>query len=157
MSYFRPAELSDAAPVARLLRQSDRHELEAKHGQSLRETDTHNILLDCMRRSDECNTIILRDRPIGMFGIGRSSTGIGHPWLLGTDGLLDIRIRLLRQSLEWVDRQARLYPALLNFVDARNTASIAWLRFLGFTLTRRTPINGYDFWEFVRLGGFRWS
>lgn len=80
-----------------------------------------------------------------MWGVGYLSPvfGVGMPWLLGTDVVIDHKRTFLEQSKLWVDMMMARYEELTNFVDDRNTISKRWLKWLGFTLSEPT-IMGYE-------------
>lgn len=76
---------------------------------------------------------ILGCAPINMM------TGIGSPWMLGTP-VLDAHSRVLvRETPEYIGRMLNAFPHLVNFVHAKNTTSVRWLRRLGFTLHEAVP------------------
>jgi hypothetical protein len=58
----------------------------------------------------------------------------GSPWLLGTDLVDKHGLRFLRNSPKFLNTLHAKYDHLVNFVDARNTTAIKWLRWLGFTI-----------------------
>lgn len=65
--------------------------------------------------------------------------GIGSPWMLGTS-VLDAHSRVLvRETPEYIGRMLNAFPHLVNFVHAKNTTSVRWLRRLGFTLHEAVP------------------
>lgn len=76
---------------------------------------------------------ILGAAPINMM------TGIGSPWMLGTP-VLDRHSRVLvRETPEYIAKMLNAFPHLVNFVHAKNTTSVRWLRRLGFTLHEAVP------------------
>lgn len=77
---------------------------------------------------------------------------VAVPWLLGTDLLsrpLFARTALRRARLE-VRGYCEQYRLLVNYVDARNTPSIRWLRRVGFTIEPAAPhgVAGLPFHRF---------
>lgn len=66
--------------------------------------------------------------PVSLLG------GIGSPWLLGTTLLNRYPGALTKVAMHYRDIGLGLYPVLTNYVDARNTKSIRWLRRLGYTI-----------------------
>ncbi len=81
-----------------------------------------------------CFTIHVDGVAAAIFGVvPLASPGHGSPWLLGSDRVLTIPRELVREGRVWVDWLASVYPHLENYVDARNTVSIAWLKSMGFT------------------------
>ena len=63
------------------------------------------------------------------------------PWLLGTDVLDRHPSALMRHTAPYLAQMQRRYPHLLNYVDARNTRSIRWLKRLGFVIHPARPFG----------------
>lgn len=63
----------------------------------------------------------------------------GVPWMLGTDVVDRHPGALMKTCPRYIAGMLTQYPHLLNFVDARNTKSIRWLRRLGFTIHPAQP------------------
>lgn len=63
---------------------------------------------------------------------GSMISSFGIPWMLGTT-VLDKNVGvLIRHSRKYYEEVKGKYAHLVNFVDARNTKSIRWLKWLGF-------------------------
>lgn len=129
--------------VAANMRQADRDEVAALRlnpEEALKGSILFSEVLFTIRRGDE---------PLGMFGVADR----GAVWMLGTDGIKDIRYTFLRQSSTWVNALHSASPALWNWVDARNELHIRWLKWLGFKFTQARPLgaNGETFRHFYRL------
>lgn len=92
--------------------------------------------------------------PCLLFGVAPISviSGVGSPWLLGTDRINEIPKQFLLKSRVMMDDMLRSFPRLVNAVDARNTLSIRWLKWLGFTIYPSLPlgINGELFHPFEK-------
>lgn len=90
-------------------------------------------------------TIMLADKPVGMFGvtplscIGRH----GSPWLLGTDELARHSRSFLKGCLRHFPEVTNGFEFLENYVDARNTVSIRWLKWLGFVIMEPEPYGPF--------------
>ena len=93
---------------------------------------------------------------IALFGFVPTSalSSAAHPWLVGTPGLSKVPGMLNRLSRSYCSAVLGEYPLLSNYVDARNTASIAWLKRLGFTLDDPQPfgVEGLPFHRFEMRG-----
>ena len=82
----------------------------------------------------------------------------GAPWLLGTNLFFRTHRQLhrefLRQCPDYVNRMLIRFPRLENYVHAKNTLSIRWLKYCGFTLDMDVPelMGGEDFYLFWRGG-----
>ena len=136
---IRPATMHDAIAMRGKLRERDYAEVWAAHGEN-----PDDVLCACVEHS--VRLWCVEDETIlAIFGVAPSiREGIGHPWLLGTDGLARCRHVLLRQPQQYLEKMHALFPVLQNFVDVRNTQSVRWLAWLGFSVDP-TP---------VRLGPF---
>ena len=75
----------------------------------------------------------------------------GVIWLVGTDEIAEHPITFYRLSKKIFERLSDGYERLFNFVDERNTLSLRWLKWLGFTIEPAQRINNGIFhfvhWE----------
>ena len=71
-------------------------------------------------------------RPEAVFGVGPVTEELGRPWLVGTDEVAKHPVLFYRISRRIVDAMKARYEKLENWVDARNTLSIRWLKWAGF-------------------------
>jgi len=128
--------------IAGRMRAADREEVFAASGRS-----PLSALSFSYRHSSEVWTALFDGRPEVMWGVGDISilTGIGAPWLLGTDAVERNFRGFLRISRDWPAQLLGRYRLLRNLVDARNTISIRWLKWLGFRLFEPVEINGHPF------------
>jgi len=144
------ARLDDVQEIAPQLRQVDIDEIAATSGNSPLASLTHGLNI-----SDHCKIARADGKPLCMFGIGRPTfmSDEGVIWLLGTDLLVDHSIRFLRQCAEEVDIIAKDYRVIYNHCDARNTVTLKWLKWLGFTIENAVPygIYGLAFHPFWRV------
>lgn len=137
-----PARASHIRTIARRMRQADRDEVFAASGKSPAEA-----LIYSLRKSSVAHTGLIDGVPEVMFGVGDINilAGVGAPWLLGTDAVERNFVPFLRRSVEWKLKLSARYPVLRNFVDDRNTVSIRWLQWLGFTLSDPVEFRGHLF------------
>jgi hypothetical protein len=93
--------------------------------------------------SDVCFTATCDDVPMCMFGVGTVNmlSRVGVPWLLGTDDVEKHYRPFSRGSVFWRDYMTARYDLLINAVDTRNTMSMRWLKWLGFTLHEAMPMG----------------
>lgn len=136
------------AAVAENMRDEDRMELMACGHKS-----PHKALTDSLQVSSLAWTAIVGDEPVAMFGVAPVSAlgGIGSPWMLGTDGILDISLpQFVRECRSYLSTMLRLYPHLTNHVDCRNKVSLRWLKWLGFKFDTAINfgVNGERFYPF---------
>jgi hypothetical protein len=143
-------EIVRAAPehiqtIADRMREDDRREVEAMNDSTPAEALTFSL-----RKSSRAWTVVMDGQPEVMFGVGDINilAGVGAPWLLGTDAVLAHQVEFLRGSREWISQLLRRYSVLRNFVDARNAASIRWLRWLGFSISDPIMHRGHAFHMF---------
>ncbi len=92
------------------------------------------------------------DELLCVFGVGPICvlTGRGMPWFLAADTIRRHQVAFLRRCDSVVNDMQAIYPTLENWVDARNTTSIRWLRWLGFALHPAEPF-GFDQLPFHRF------
>lgn len=137
-----PTRAIHARRVARLMRASDRNEVAASCGAT-----PFAALALSLRKSSRAWTALVDGKAEVIFGVGDLNilTATGAPWLLGTDAV-DVHFRLfLRESRAWRAKLFEDYAALRNIVDARNTTSIRWLKWLGFSLSAPIDVRGQAF------------
>lgn len=126
-----PAEYHHIAPIAIHMRQADRDEIAA-----LAELAPFSALEMCLLSSRPLAwTVLIDDVPAGMFGCGTLPNGDGQPWLLGTDALEANKAAVARASVYWRGQLLQRYRKLTNLIDARNTVTIRWLKWLGFSIS----------------------
>lgn len=105
----------------------------------------HRTPYEALTRAREisisCFTAFYHENPCAMFGFTFDTPehSRGSIWLLGTDEILKARIEFLRTSKPWVNFFLAQCPELYNYVDARNKASIAWLKWLGADIKEAEP------------------
>lgn len=130
-----PALLKHADALAPVMRAPDRAEIWAS---------SHKEPLECLRHSlgisEEFWAAFAGDQILALFGVVDQQE-FGVPWMLASDRLrLHPRAALVigrRMVNAWLTEYGRLQ----NFVDARQTASIRWLRKLGFTVEPPRPLG----------------
>lgn len=135
---YRSPEAGDIAYIAQHMREADRQELAAVLG----DVSPADALAMAVMRSTLCWTGIAEDRtPVSMFGVAPVALlgGIGSPWLLGTDRVFESARVLIREGRQYATRMLEQFPHLVNYVDARNVASIRWLARIGFTIHAPQP------------------
>lgn len=129
MIEIRKAMPGDTWLILPTVRQSDIDEL-AAIGYTPEECLRNGLRLDPDAVSVWCNR-----EPIGMVG----TVDYGDyrlPWAVFTTLIDKHPLPFLRASRAWV---RALKGPLINFVDVRNTMTIHWLRWLGFTIDDPIP------------------
>lgn len=133
-----PAAMDHVAPIAARMRPADVAEVLASSGKS-----PHGGLMFSLTGSAQAWTAIIDGQPEVMFGVADLNvlTGLGAPWLLGTDAVERNYRQFLRRSLRWREQLSERYDVLRNFVDDRNEVSKRWLAWMGFTLFDPIPVG----------------
>lgn len=149
--YVREARMADAFDLASRLRQADKDEVRAAAG-LLPVAALHEGILT----SDPCHTMCKASgEVVAVFGVApQPEPLLGGVWMLASPGLEDLQRPFLRKCRDWVDELNARYPILFNYVDARNTLHIKWLRWCGFTFINLHEAYGFErkpFYEFVRI------
>ena len=93
--------------------------------------------------TDRAYTSLFNKEVICMWGVGKTTylSEEGIPWMLTSD-LVRIHFReFLRQAPRLLDDIKKEAIILINMVDARNTLSIRWLKWLGFTIHDSIPFG----------------
>lgn len=120
------------------LREIDQRECEIMTGRTADEA-----LEDAFRKSDRPYVGLIDGEPVLAFGVVRQSilavTGI--PWLVATNRIYEIPLRVVRESIKYVKEFMRDFDRLENYVHSENALSRNWLKWLGFTIEAAEPIG----------------
>lgn len=108
-----------------------------------------------MEHSDAlCLTIKVDGEAAAMFGVCPSTEeGVGIVWMVGTNLMFEAKRELVEDAPLWMDMFNKVFPVLTNYVDSRNTVSIAWLRKMGFDFPPDGGFvtdEGVNFWRIIR-------
>lgn len=146
------ATMAHVKALAGNIRQADLDELAA-----LMPVSAGCALEMSFKSSTVCWVGLVNNEPICLFGVSPASffsPGKGRPWMIGAKSLDKHAIIFLRRCKRQVEQMAALYPHLENYVDSRNTLSIRWLEWLGFTLCEALPVGMSDvpFYRFEMKG-----
>ncbi len=146
-----PAEASHALAMVGRFRPADIAELWAVAHRS-----PEACILDGLQRSPMAWTALFDGVPVAVFGVstGAMLSGIGHPWMVGTTDLDSHGYLLVKRGRPMVAQMRSLFGHLVNFVDARNTKAIGWLKRMGFQFHEAQPhgADGLPFYRFS-MGG----
>jgi len=137
--HIRPATLDDIEPVASAMRIRDVQEVFAATGQR-----PHDALFDALVDPTFAYAIADETGTFCLFGVSHYFDQIGSPWLLATDRLMKHKRILLTHAPRYISEMQQHHPILLNYVDARHSDSIRWLRHMGFKLTGYEIHYGYE-------------
>lgn len=139
----------DILQLAQNMRERDVAEIKAASGRDP---------LSSVRRSVESSiwarAFFLNDRLMCIAGLALFQDGqLAAPWALSTT-MLDTHAKaFVKYSRDTVREMLAIHPHLFNFVDARNTKSIRWLRGVGFTIHPAVPygVSGLPFHPFEMM------
>lgn len=140
MHELRRATLEDAESIACYAREADVRELWA-----CAKTTPLAAMVKGMRVSPDAWTWLVDGVPVCMFGVAPYSIlgGGGCPWLIGTHEIDSHAWLFLRNSKDGILGLLAQWDHLHNWVDARNTKAIKWLKFLGFTIHPAEPYGPF--------------
>lgn len=152
----RFALLSDADDIEPYLRDADRAELIAASGPDILGQLRAAIRLSRGRLGEMAFAADYNDEIVALFGFVPAGplSNTAYPWLVGTPGLARIPGMLNRLTRAYCSIALGEYPLLVNYVDARNLTSIAWLERTGFEISAPKPfgVEGLPFHRFEMRG-----
>lgn len=129
--FERPPRWDDVAMLVANLRPTDRDELHASNGPHV---DLHNVVRHALHISHHRWAVEINGELAALGGVADVSilNGVGSLWMLGSVVLSHYPRVLMRIGKRYRDTALGHYEHLVNYVDARNTGSIKWLKKLGF-------------------------
>lgn len=135
-----PACLAHLEALAPIMRQADRDEIWAAAALT-----PYEGLLVSFQSSLEAWCWLIDDVPACVFGVSAESilSGVGTPWLLSSHLLPRQQMAFLRRYRPFLAEMLALFPLLRNWVDARYVQSVAWLRWMGFTILPPAPYGPF--------------
>ena len=88
------------------------------------------------RMSDFSTVVMGGGEPLVVIGLVKQDilTGSGVIWMLGANRALKFRREFFRQTKPVINEMLTICPRLCNMVHGKNTTSIQWLKWLGFTI-----------------------
>lgn len=133
---IREARPSDIPAMKRHLRAEDAAEVMASDGQTPAQALTESFAVSSHRYS-----LVWMGKPIAMFGLvpSKQVENSAVVWLLATRAVDHCPKTFLVLSVEVVREFLKAYAVLFNFVDARYTRSVIWLKRLGATMGDPIP------------------
>ncbi len=141
------ATADDIDAIVADARPADVAEVLAASGHSL-----HEVLVEGLEISSLAWTGLVDGTPVCMFGVAPAPgmDGVGVPWMIGTNAVESYATVFLRRNRDVLEQMKALFPVLINYVDERNTASIRWLRWMGFNIHPAEPygVSGLPFCRF---------
>ena len=129
-----PATPEHAAALA-----PDMREEEVLEVRAALDLGPEEALLKLMRSSLFSCAVYFDGELCTIFGIIEAIDGAGFPWLLSSTAVERHPLAFWRTSKDVLARMRRLFPVLVQFVDARYTRCHSWAQRLGFTLGPAEP------------------
>ncbi len=135
-----PATLEHVAAMALHVRQADIDEVYAASGM-----DIVHALDMSWRLSTHCWAGIIDGEVACIFGVTPYNMleRRGVPWMLGTPLIERHALAFLRRCRWCITIMLSMYNHIENHVDVRNTKSVAWLKWLGFTFDEPQPYGKF--------------
>jgi len=132
----RTSKEKDVDSLAINIREADIQEIWKSH-----HIKPRAALLGGFKESELCFTIERNKTPIAMFGI-YPQTLLGNSamvWLLASPELEKVQRAFIKRSRYFIKGMLQRYSILENWVDAKNTQSIKWLRWCGAKIEEAKP------------------
>lgn len=153
MDNFRQATLADVMFIAPRVRKADREEARASVGCE------PEVFLPLTFTPGRTWTIVSDEgEPMALYGVEAVPLNpeLGIVWMVATDTLVHPKNqrKFLKLGPVVLDQLHELHPLLGNYVDARNTTHIRWLKWMGFSFLKLLPEHGpqrLPFIQFARL------
>lgn len=145
---FRRPEQADIGKLLVSMRELDLQEIIAASG-----PDPWETLRRSLAYSTSAVAADLDGRLLALFGLAPVGmlSDTASPWCLATPALETKAGMLTRVARGYFRAAQRDYPRLVNYVDARNLPSIAWLKIMGFTLSPEPVPFGWAQLPFYRF------
>ena len=138
---IRDACIADMFEIEPLLRKVDVEEARVASGKDLLES-----LIFGVNTSVKCKFARAEDgRPLCVFGVTRQTVlgSTGVIWMVGTDLMNQYSRQFLRQCRNDIDKITKGFKIVHNYCDARNSITMRWLLWLGFTIEDAQPYGRY--------------
>jgi hypothetical protein len=148
MTHVVKATAYHALDLAYRLRPADVAEIKASSGFT-----PEDALAMSMFSSRRAWAVIHKGRCEAIFGVAPwpMTPDVGAPWLLASSVFETIGHRVGKDTRKYVRECEALFPILANYVDARHTRSLRWLRWAGFELDSIDLHHGVESRPFFRF------
>jgi len=137
-----PVTAEDVAHILPIVRHADIEEITEALGIPMA-----SALHDAITGSLNARKIVVDGLVVAIFGDAPYSIlgSIGVPWLISTVHVERHARAFLKVCKPEVQDMLTRHQHLMNYVDARNTAAIRWLKWLGFTFAPAAPYGARRF------------
>ena len=125
------ATAAHAEYIAKNVRDADKQEIWA-----IAMRNPEEAMLNGIEISDKSFTGMVDGVPVCMWGIVEQSIigPVGTPWMIASNKLDQYAKLFIRQCKKRAHKYFSAYGLLENYIDARNTKAIQWLKWLGFSV-----------------------
>jgi hypothetical protein len=139
--YVVLAEQSHYTSLIDNLRASDVEEVESSTG-----VGANLVLAETYAKTKKSYAVIHDNKTVAVFGCNAltSPGDIGVPWLLATDQIESITWPFSRECRLHIESMLIKYSLLMNYVLAKNTKSVRWLKWCGFEVFPPKPFGPYE-------------
>ena len=150
---IREATAADIVAVASNCRPEDERECVSAYGMG---TEAAYLVSFYTSAAASFYTLYDAEGPVVIFGAAphpHMNEGVGPAFMMSTPRIRKHLRAVLLDTSEWFALLHRRFPVLTNYVDARNTTHVAWLRRAGASLSPPTTefaVDGSPFHSFVR-------
>ncbi len=104
----------------------------------------YNALVHSVRQTDTgVYSGMVDDAVLCIFGISRKTliSSVGVPWMVATNALPVHTLAWARRNRKVFAAVTAGWPSLENYVDARYTKAVRWVKWLGFTVEEARPFG----------------
>jgi len=142
-----PVSVDEAESIAAIVREADVDEITGALGIDM----VHGLRM-CFGGSCKASKIVVAGQVVAVFGdaIHDAQQSIGVPWLISTVHVQRRARSFLKVCKPEVQEMLDRHSRLINYVDARNSSAIRWLKWLGFRFGEAVPYGpkGLPFYQF---------
>ncbi|MEO4014820.1 phage protein Gp13 family protein [Pseudomonas rossensis] len=137
-----PVTAEDVATILPIVRQADIDEITEALGIPMQDA-----LHEAITGSLNAKKIVVDGLIVAVFGDAVYSIlgSVGVPWLISTTHVEKHSRAFLKVCKPEVQGMLTRHHHLMNYVDARNTSAIRWLKWLGFTFGPAIPYGARRF------------
>ena len=137
-----PVTAEDVATILPIVRQADIDEITEALGIPM-----ERALMEAITGSLNAKKIVVEGMVVAVFGDATYSIlgSVGVPWLISTIHVERHARAFLKVCKPEVQGMLTRHHHLINYVDARNTSAIRWLKWLGFTFGPSVPYGARRF------------
>lgn len=137
-----PVSVEDVPAILLIVRQADIDEITEALGIPM-----ERALIDAVTGSLNARKIVVDGEVVAVFGDAIHSIlgSVGVPWLISTIHVEKHARAFLKVCKPEVQGMLTRHRHLMNYVDARNTSAIRWLKWLGFDFGEAAPYGARRF------------